>query len=358
MQVLDQLSALPLEGTLVSLLASDGRTVAEGLTDTGGFRALEAPSAGSYRVRVRRIGFVPFTSDPVRLDAGTTTPLTLRIPSVPVLATVTTTVKTKDCGRIDAAQSASSELWEQIRIALETSELTRIDTSVITLLRSSEVVLSTGGDLRGINSVSQSVGINRYVAPRSASDLSRRGYLAIAGVNEMEYYGPDASVLLSPEFENDHCFAMVTGTGPTAGLVGLSFAPVSGRQAPDITGVLWVNASNDRLEYVDYRYVNPPLVVRGAPLMGGRIIFERLPTGEWIIQDWVIRTPKFSGNGSSVTGYTAFGGSVEPVTMNPSPPGCWDLPQCNGAAHGGSDRQGGSVTSPASERSRWRPAGQ
>ncbi|HEV7596537.1 MAG TPA: carboxypeptidase-like regulatory domain-containing protein, partial [Gemmatimonadaceae bacterium] len=51
-------------GALVALLDSSDRVVTEGLSSEGGTRVLRAPS-GVYRVRTRRIGFLPFFSSPV-----------------------------------------------------------------------------------------------------------------------------------------------------------------------------------------------------------------------------------------------------------------------------------------------------
>src|SRR5688500_4246840 len=51
-------------GALVALLDSMQTVVREGVSNEDGMRALRAP-AGSYRVRVRRIGFLPYLSDPV-----------------------------------------------------------------------------------------------------------------------------------------------------------------------------------------------------------------------------------------------------------------------------------------------------
>ena len=123
--------------------------------------------------------------------------------------------------------------------------------------------------------------------------------------------------------------------GPAAGLIGLSFDPASDHTRADISGVLWVAASSARLEYLDYRYVNFHSAV-SAPRAGGRIIFDRLPSGEWIVSTWVIHTPYIAGgvSGGSVIGnaggtmtlvnrparligYADVGGSAEMVAIGP-----------------------------------------
>ena len=56
----------PVEGALVALLDARDRVVVEGLSTEAGTRVLRAP-AGTYRVRARRIGFLPFISTPIVL---------------------------------------------------------------------------------------------------------------------------------------------------------------------------------------------------------------------------------------------------------------------------------------------------
>ncbi|HEV8612275.1 MAG TPA: hypothetical protein VGQ73_02120 [Gemmatimonadales bacterium] len=142
-------------------------------------------------------------------------------------------------------------------------------------------------------------------------NLERDGYIQQRGWITY-FYGPDAEHLLSEWFLKRHCFARVPGTGPTAGLLGLSFAPLPRTWVTDVAGVLWIDAAQRELRYVEYAWTNPPFEAR-APGVGGRTDFVRLGSGGggWIIQRWNIRMPRISvGLGGTLEGYDDEGGEV------------------------------------------------
>ena len=65
----------PVNGALVALLNAKDSVVAEGLASESGIRLLLA-SRGAYRVRVRRIGYLPFVSSELTLPRATELVLT------------------------------------------------------------------------------------------------------------------------------------------------------------------------------------------------------------------------------------------------------------------------------------------
>jgi hypothetical protein len=95
---------------------------------------------------------------------------------------------------------------------------------------------------------------------------------------------------LSEEFANSHCFSAREPGSDERGLIGIGFEPTADRDMPDVSGVLWLDEQTAELRFVEYRYTDPPwdLEVSDA---GGRIEFERLPTGVWIVSRWWIRMP-------------------------------------------------------------------
>jgi hypothetical protein len=122
---------------------------------------------------------------------------------------------------------------------------------------------------------------------RPAEELADSGYVRPDGDGWM-YYAPDAQVLLSDAFLDTHCFQLRSGKGENAGLVGLAFLPVRDGSLPDIQGVLWLNAGNSQLKYLEFEYVRlPPR--HGRREAGGRVDFRRLPSGAWIVSHWWIR---------------------------------------------------------------------
>ncbi len=130
------------------------------------------------------------------------------------------------------------------------------------------------------------VAVRPFVAA-DADDLVQRGFVQESPA-DTSYYAPDAEVLLSDAFLDTHCFKVRAG-GET-GLIGLAFEPVPGRAVPDVQGVLWLDPETGALRSLEYRYTDLHI---GVPVehFGGRVEFEQLSTGAWIMGGWYIRGP-------------------------------------------------------------------
>jgi protocatechuate 3,4-dioxygenase beta subunit len=104
---------------------------------------------------------------------------------------------------------------------------------------------------------------------------------------------------------------------------GLEFKPAKVGPLPELTGVIWVDARTSALRYLNFDYVNLPIPLRVARTMG-RVDFEQLPGGQWIVPRWYIRMPRTTrvtagGAGSpstvrdSLVGYQEVGGTAHPT---------------------------------------------
>jgi hypothetical protein len=140
-----------------------------------------------------------------------------------------------------------------------------------------------------------------------AEQLEREGFVLVDDQG-WTYHEPDAEVLLSTSFLRTHCFDTKVGTGETEGLVGLGFQPARGRRLPEITGTLWVDRHSGELRHLEFKYVRLPQGL-SAPNAGGRVEFMRVPTGAWMVRDWIIRMP------IAEMGHTPTGGATFPRTV-------------------------------------------
>lgn len=310
----------PVRGAVLSLLSSAGATVSEGLTDSTGSRLLAAPAAGTYRVRVRRIGFEPYVSQAVQLDAGVIVPLVVKVPNSRVrLAAMRVTVQRPDC-RVGATVSSpeAASVWEQIKTALVTSELSRRDSIVRTEVRTFERDLSPRGRVLEAHSTDHGRAGAQPFGAAEPAQLLRTGYVAMDRDLAATYWAPDARVLVSPGFAQTHCFGLVQGRGPDSARVGLTFEPTRGRRVPDIEGTVWVDREHVALQRVDFDYVNIDYPAR-VKNVGGVVEFTSLPSGGWYPSFWRIRMPRFRRIASTLTpgyslaGYTETGGIASPV---------------------------------------------
>lgn len=333
-RVTEEQSGRPLSGAIVDVLDSSGRVVAQGVLSPDGRRQLALGVAGTYHLRIRRIGFAPFVGPDVTIAGIVPVDVALRAPDRRVVLGAIDVRASNDrrCARDAFADPAFGALWEEIRTALTTTVLTR-DAAATTLeARAFRRVLDAAGTV-----TEEQVGLPRtttaarpYVA-RAADELSRNGYVQ-ARPDGTEFYAPDERVLLSDEFLADHCFRVARGSDATEGLFGVRFSPAERRRPNDISGTLWVDSASAELRYLDfwYEYTGLPQLVRGEGRTGGQVVFERLPGGAWIVGAWRLRLPQvrrdttgsvravsaraFTGNFEEV------GGVVKPPVADTAPP--------------------------------------
>jgi hypothetical protein len=97
-------------------------------------------------------------------------------------------------------------------------------------------------------------------------------------------------VLLSDAFLDGHCFEL-TEHESRPELIGLAFRPLSRSRQADIQGVLWLDRPSSELRYLEFSYTNLPYLVE-SPFIGGRVEFDRLQDGPWIVRSWRIRVPQ------------------------------------------------------------------
>jgi hypothetical protein len=124
-----------------------------------------------------------------------------------------------------------------------------------------------------------------------ADELARNGYVRREG-NDHVFIAPDATVLLSEEFLDGHCFRVAPGRGAEEGLVGLKFEPVRGRRLPDVSGTLWLDPATADLRSMEFAYTGlPDYAYDEGEVWGGRMEFARTGAGAWMVNRWVLRLP-------------------------------------------------------------------
>lgn len=308
-------------GAFVVLVDSAGARRGATLSDAGGRFALQAPRAGRYTVRAERVGYAATASAPLELAAGAATPLVLRTGTRPVLLRgVVAHGDGRRC-QVRPDGGAAAAVWEEARKALATAAWTEeqelVRFGLVSRVREMDLRMRV---TRETATPQTRVGSRPFESPPPRL-LADSGYVLSRAGGTM-YTAPDARVLLSDEFLDLHCFRVEPGEGEAAGRVGLAFRPVRGRGAAEIEGTLWLDAATSELRHLEFRYVG--LRLRGpVERLGGRVEFERLPTGAWIVRRWWIRTPVVAleaatrsqggGHVERVVGFREIGGEVTDV---------------------------------------------
>jgi hypothetical protein len=280
----------PVAQVLVALVDSAGKQRAAALTTSTGEFTIRAPAGGRYSLRAERVGYATVTSPAFDLAEGDVREQRMVASSRPVtLQALVITPRARRCAVRPGAGVATATLWEEARKALAAAEYaSRAGLFWYDVVRwERDVSAGSGAVTRDLRRTRGGVAELPFVSV-PPEELSRFGFIRRFPGDSLVYAAPDAAVLLSDQFLDDHCFRTTTGDDPR--LVGLEFEPVRGRIVPDVTGVLWLDRATAELRKVEYRYVNGPAESRERGV-GGTVEFERLHDGPWIVRRWAIRMP-------------------------------------------------------------------
>jgi hypothetical protein len=282
----DQTTLAPVAGAIVRLLDDRG-TVAQGLSSESGWLVLRGTGAGSYRLKVDRIGWAGVIAGPFVLAEGETLRRELHLSSARIDLPPLSVEGESRCNRTSQGGALAVALWEEIRKALTANLISNASESPPLHIREfSRDVDLAGRPIHEHLTMSRIARGKTYTALAPA-ELAQGGFIFPKGDRTM-YAAPDAQSLLSDAFVASHCFRAVPGTGV---LVGLAFEPVRDRKVIDVSGTLWVNRLTSELDFLEYRYTRlPDYLARGD--LGGRVAFQRLATGAWIVSSWHIRRPQ------------------------------------------------------------------
>lgn len=330
----------PVDGAVVSLIGLDGVVLWETLSNASGAFSLPPPT-GAYRVRVARIGYEAWTSDTIRVVSGVESrTLRLEVPVQPIPLPELMVTEQNDCPTTPEERRRAFELYESVLPILatvsDTEDLGRLRMRLVRPVRE----WRRGQFLYGSDSAT--VVVPKALPNASPGHLEAYGYAEAVNDTLTTFYAPDGDALASPGFLATHCLsAAEDDEGGDDAVAGLAFEPRPGREVVDVKGVLWIDtvaAAPRRIEF-EYtslrpflrRHLEPALrmhVLSRTPdqlqrfvsfrriavdkeLFGGRLSFERIAQGRWLIREWEIHSPTLLHRGDTAGGRK----SVEPVAF-------------------------------------------
>jgi len=292
-RLLNESSGQPVTAGFVVLVGQDSTELQRTLVDEGGRFSFGASRPGRYALRSQVIGLRSTTSEFFQLDAGQVFEFDFSVPALPIELDALVVQDERVCRTREEVGVAAATVWEEAQKALNAALWTERQGLFRHRLTRYERLLdpeTLDVTERGENWTQEGLYHGSPFGSISAEELAQSGYIVDAGNNEWVYHGPDARVLLSNTFAESHCFSMQQHRDRSSGLVGLAFEPTMDRDKPDVAGVLWINTETAELEFVEFRYTNPPWDLEYNDA-GGRIEFDRLDTGAWIVRRWWIRMP-------------------------------------------------------------------
>lgn len=290
--VLEEGTGQPVQGAFVELVAApSGVRASAALTTEQGTFTLSASTPGLYRVRVERIGYRKWETEPFQLGAGQTVSRELWVPVQAVEVERLDVTVERQCVEAAEAGEATAQLWEQARAALSTAGWAEEQRRYrFTLLQYQETVVQPTGRIVEATAHSKANVAGAPFSSMAVAQLASGGFRQ--SVEDTTYYfAPDANVLLSDEFLNAHCLGLAPrGSEPQPGWVGLTFRPSEGWGEVDVAGTFWFARDPLRLQELHFRFTGVDAPETGAEY-GGRVSYRRVPDGGWIVDRWTLRFP-------------------------------------------------------------------
>ena len=317
-EVFEAATGKPVVGANVSLFDSAGTIpLLGGFSDQNGRIDLTAPMRGPYRVRADKVGYDSWLS--VQLAVGDRA-IYVRAGLIPARNPTPVLARNENaCQQMVGPGTAIGDLWTEIKKSLTASAVTESQGLVPLDVDVYERILDRNGAVISERTDQRSRIARRPVLGISWDqiDTTRRNDASGTDI----FRAPDAATLVSDQFVRSHCFAAIRGYGPETGLTGLEFKPSRVGGLPELAGVLWVDPKTNSLRALNFDYVNLPIPLRIART-SGRLEFDQLPSGQWIVPRWYIRMPRLAHVASgdprssardSLIGFQEVGGLARPA---------------------------------------------
>ena len=302
MEVVKHADGQPIRGALVTVIPERESQPVGRFSDRDGRVAFSTPRRGGYRVRAEKVGYDTWnsvvlvsSSTPTRVRAGMK-PRSLRLPPV-------TGRGETHCSDLGERATAAGDMWGEIRKALAANGVTESEGLAPLDIESYDRITDANGTV-----------VSERTERRRANAIRPYNMIELpptAGAAQSTLGVPEAATLLSEDFIATHCFTGIRGAGPQNGLLGLEFKPAKLGNKPDLSGVLWLDPTTYSLRHFIFDYVNMPVSLRAARA-NGRVDYEQLAGGEWIVARWQLRIPRGGSSAASGaranTGYHEIGG--------------------------------------------------
>jgi hypothetical protein len=310
-RLLDETTSAPVVAAFATLLDQNGATAGAALSAADGRFNINAPT-GLYSLRVERLGIASYESEPFRLDGDSTSMRDFRVQARPVVLPAIEVDAESRCDGPRELAAGAVMLWEEARKALAVASWTASSDRIVYHVTQYKRTFDVG--MRLTQEDSQSVTVRAPRGPFASipvDSLLSRGFVQPAPEGRgWLYFGPDADVLLSDAFLDHYCFRAAPNS-IEEDLVGLDFEPAGPEEVPGIEGTLWLDRGTFELRSIEYSFTRVPY--RVATPAGGRIGFEALPDGGWIIDYWSMRVPVLRDSGRVPIRTVTLEGYIETV---------------------------------------------
>ena len=287
----DSATGQPLAGVIISVISANGAVRVHGLTDEVGGLRLRTDVGSSIELTGQRVGLADARLGPLTIAVGVQEVTLLLGPTRQRLAGLTITGRSH-CGAMGAGTDAA-QIWSEVRKALTASTFRARSAPALRVWRYVRTLDMQDRVLQ--DSVTSREATNDPgFSSAPVISVMQAGFVQTRDERQV-YFAPDAAVLLSDAFVQEHCFRAGSAG---AGLLALQFSPRPGRSVPDIQGEMLVSSVSSELRSLTFTYVGS-----GVPREAtGRVAFLVLPNGEWAVAQWSLRIPRIARSRAERTG--------------------------------------------------------
>lgn len=242
----------PVSMARIALVGPGDDVLGETISDARGAFTMPLPPPGAYRVRVTRIGFQPWASDTLRIEATASRTLSLRVAVRPIPLPELLVSGQGSCPATPEQLRRAFALYASVLPTLAASSSTADLRDLEIRMVRPGVSLASGG--RRYEQDSLTIDVPTAVAHASPQHLETYGYAAEVRDATATFYAPDGEALASPGFLATHCLSTREADG--GGRVGLAFEPKPDRDVVDVRGVLWIDPVSFEPREVEFRYTS------------------------------------------------------------------------------------------------------
>ena len=275
---------------VVTATADDGRIAARDLATARGDFVLPLPRPGSYTITVAALGAMPVATR-ATIGSGQDLRLTLAtgralLPVAPVGA------RTADICTAGDTSSAAARAWGQFVTALATTQIAAEAKAFSGTWDRSERTLGRFLiDTIARRDTTAMLELEQAVMETLSPDSARDGGFVVETPGGVVYHTPDVAILSSPAFREHRCLSIAPPPATQPAWFGVHFRPERRREGVvDVEGTLWLDRETYEPRALGFRFVDLPPAFASADA-GGALVFVRLPTGHWIVDEWMLRAP-------------------------------------------------------------------
>jgi hypothetical protein len=213
----------------VVLTRITGERLTGALTGDDGSYTLRAPAAGQFALYVDVLGLRRTALAPFNVGSTETVVRDVSVRNERVALPAVSVTASSRCERVVGESGEAARLWDEARKSLEATQMAVQSRRYPVTLERHQRTISLPDSTVLASHTSTVHGVTDEPFVSIGADSIRRVGFRGTRAGDTYYFAPDAAVLLSDYFVQEHCFRSQPGAGAMSSAVGLAFRTDSRR---------------------------------------------------------------------------------------------------------------------------------